>query len=76
MDTKDMPFPGSAAWRTAWQALGRLGDGFSDLCRRIRAYNELTDIDPRRLRALSGDRAALERVLRGGAPPHVPRRDP
>ncbi len=52
--------------------LCRAAAGFSRWCHRIRAYNDLAEIDPSTLHAIGRDRAEIERILEG-LPPRMRR---
>lgn len=64
----------AGALSAACGALVAFGTWYSDFCRRIRAYQELTRLPRGRLHAITRDPGAHDRML-AGAPPRKSRRD-
>lgn len=53
---------------SVWRAVVDSVDRFSEMCRRVRAFNELTRLDHRTLQEIGRRRGELDRVLRGLPP--------
>jgi len=54
--------------RGLWCAVVLACEGFSEKCRLVRAYNDLTRLDDRTLHAIGSNREELERILAGHTP--------
>jgi hypothetical protein len=54
--------------RRAWRAIRAFADWYSEHCRRIRAYMDLTQLDHGTLHAVLSDAEQLDRILEGKPP--------
>jgi uncharacterized protein YjiS (DUF1127 family) len=61
--------------RAAGRAIRALVDAFSDYCRRVRAYNDLTNLNPQTLHDIGRRPDELARIINGAAP-HRERHEP
>ncbi|MQA65632.1 MAG: hypothetical protein GEU76_07005 [Alphaproteobacteria bacterium] len=61
--------------RAAGRALLAFADAFSGYCRRVRAYNDLTNLNPQTLHDIGRRPDELARVIAGAAP-HRERHEP